>query len=85
MKGYHMIIKRFFEREKMLYLYVLFQAIKDYIKGDFVLRADAYKWIKSESTELNSFNNICDILNCDPEKIRQAIFNHTRIGIIETF
>ena len=80
-----MLTPRLFEKEKLLWLHVLYQAIKDYIKGDTIQKHEAYYWFMSKETEINSFVGICDILDCNPEKIRDLVFRRELTGIVKKF
>jgi hypothetical protein len=70
---------------RVLWVKVIIRAAFDYTlwkdSKDFKLRRhalDAERWFFSESSLVNSFTKICEVLKIDPEHIRECVRRLTR-------
>ncbi len=63
---------------RQLWASVISQAICDIdLRGDRVVRAQAARWINSDSQEAGSLRWICDMLDLDAEKIRMRCMSRS--------
>lgn len=65
------------EPERRIYWGILAQAIKDVRSsckwGNKHDRDDAMRWIKSEADHTGSFLWVCDMLDIDPDWVRESL------------